>query len=164
MSDTDALRIVKRWLAKRQLLLGPMSRPSVPITEFATALRALMEPRRRCSPPFATRDDAIAYTRTVAGWIKGSEDADKPLDWRRERALQDRKNGYRLLKKQRSARQERQRLKEKRERSHADALARYTEGRSREWQIIKGSDSSEFDGKIRICVRAPERKVPDLEN
>jgi hypothetical protein len=38
MSDTDALRIVKRWLAKRQLLIGRLTDPNVPLTEFATAL------------------------------------------------------------------------------------------------------------------------------
>ena len=137
MQDTDALRTVKKWLAKRQLLQGPLSHTHQPLTQFATALRDAIDPRQRCSPPFASHTDAAAYTRQVAGWIKGSEAADKLPNLREERSIQDRKNGYRLLKKQRQAKRARQTLKDQRERVHADAWADYRDRLEGDWSIIK---------------------------
>ena len=137
MTKTDALRTVKKWLAKRGLLVGALSEPTLPVTEFATALRDLIDPRQRCSPPFAYRTDAAAYIRQVAGWIKSSKAADNLPDWKEERAIQDRKNNYSLLRKQRRAKQARQRLKEQGERSHGDAWADYRHRVAAQRPIIK---------------------------
>jgi len=131
------LRTVKKWLAKSGLLLGTLGQPSLALAEFATALRDVIDPRQRCSPPFTRQEDGAVYTRRVAAWIKSSDKADKLPTLKQERSIQDKKHGYKLLTKQRRARQARQRLKEQRERSHSDALVRYEERLAGEWPIIK---------------------------
>jgi hypothetical protein len=137
MTNTRGLITVKKWLAKRGLLLRALREPTLPITEFATALRDLIDPRHRCSPPFTSHTDGAAYIRQVAGWIKNSKAADNLPDWKEERAIQDRKNNYSLLKKQRRAKRARQRLKEQRERSHADGWTDYRNRLASEWLIVK---------------------------
>lgn len=76
--------------------------------------------------------------RQLARWIKGSEAADKLPNLREERSIQDRKSGgYSLLKKQRQAKRAQRKLKDQRERLHADAWADYRDRLEGDWPIIK---------------------------
>lgn len=76
-------------------------------------------------------------TQTTRRLDQGSEAADKLPNLREERSIQDRKSGYRLLKKQRQAKRAQQKLKDQRERLHADAWADYRDRLEGDWPIIK---------------------------